>query len=138
MLLGLAYHATYAWFPDVGPWSFVADASPVPALTVLTGLLHAFRMQVFFALSGFFSHLVFERRGARGFLIDRSRRLVLPFLFALPIVLGLDAALRQWSHAAGLMARSLVTERTNHATPEILDAWRKWYAEAVESVNRLR
>lgn len=104
MLLGLAYHATYAWFPDVGPWYFVADGSPVPALPVLTGLLHAFRMQVFFALSGFFSHLVFERRGARGFLVDRSRRLVLPFLVALPIVLGLDAALRQWSHAAGLMA----------------------------------
>lgn len=104
MLLGLAYHATYAWFPDIGPWYLVADASPVPALTVVTGLLHAFRMQVFFALSGFFSHLVFERRGSRGFLVDRSRRLVLPFVVALPIVLGLDAALRGWSHSAGLMA----------------------------------
>jgi len=104
MLLGLAYHATYAWFPDVGPWYFVADASPVPALTILTGLLHSFRMQVFFALSGFFSHLVFERRGARGFLVDRSRRLVLPFVVALPIVLLLDAGLRDWSHSAGLMS----------------------------------
>lgn len=104
MLLGLAYHATYAWFPDVGPWYLVADASPVPGLTTLTGLLHAFRMQVFFALSGFFSHLVFERRGARGFMVDRSKRLVLPLASALPLVLLLDVALRQWSHSRGLMS----------------------------------
>ena len=32
----------------------------------------------------------------------------------------------------------LATEHTNHATPEILAAWRKWYAEAIDSVGRLR
>jgi aminopeptidase YwaD len=30
------------------------------------------------------------------------------------------------------------TEKKNHATPEIIEAWRKWYVEAIESVNRLR
>lgn len=104
MLLGLAYHATYAWLPNVGPWYFVADTSPVEALAPFTGFLHSFRMQLFFALSGFFSHLVFERRGERGFLVDRSKRLVLPFLFALPVVLLLDFALRNWSHSLGLMS----------------------------------
>lgn len=104
MLLGLAYHATYSWLPNVGPWYFVADTSPVEGLGTLTGLLHSFRMQVFFALSGFFSHLVFERRGARGFIVDRSKRLVLPFLVALPIVLALDVALRTWSQSSGLMS----------------------------------
>jgi aminopeptidase YwaD len=32
----------------------------------------------------------------------------------------------------------LATEKTNNATPEILEAWRKWYAEAIDSVSRLR
>ncbi len=32
----------------------------------------------------------------------------------------------------------MATEQQNRATPEILDAWRKWYAEAIESANRLR
>jgi len=32
----------------------------------------------------------------------------------------------------------MATETTNHATPEILDAWRKWYGEAIMSVERLR
>lgn len=32
----------------------------------------------------------------------------------------------------------MATEKTNHATPEILEAWRGWYDEAIESVARLR
>ena len=32
----------------------------------------------------------------------------------------------------------LATEQTNNATPEILQAWRKWYDEAIASVGRLR
>lgn len=35
-------------------------------------------------------------------------------------------------------AARMATEKTNHATPEILEAWRKWYVEAIESVGRLR
>jgi hypothetical protein len=30
------------------------------------------------------------------------------------------------------------TEEANNATPEILEAWRRWYVEAIESVERLR
>ena len=32
----------------------------------------------------------------------------------------------------------LATEKQNNATPEILEAWRKWYVEAIASVERLR
>ena len=32
----------------------------------------------------------------------------------------------------------MATEQANSATPEILEAWRKWYAEALASVDRLR
>jgi aminopeptidase YwaD len=32
----------------------------------------------------------------------------------------------------------LATERSNDATPEIFEAWRKWYGEALASVDRLR
>jgi peptidoglycan/LPS O-acetylase OafA/YrhL len=117
MLLGLAYHATYAWLPNVGPWYFVADATPVEALVPLTGFLHAFRMQLFFALSGFFSHLVFERRGAADYLVDRSRRLLVPLLVALPVVLWLDVQLRQWSHALGLMSPEYAVGTGFRATP---------------------
>jgi len=32
----------------------------------------------------------------------------------------------------------MATEKQNNATPEILEAWRKWYGEAIASVGRLR
>lgn len=32
----------------------------------------------------------------------------------------------------------IATEQNNNATPDILAAWRKWYAEALDSVRRLR
>lgn len=104
MLLGLAYHATSSWLPGIAPFYVVADSSPVEALVTLSGVLHAFRMQLFFALSGFFSHLVFERRGAASFLGDRSRRLLVPFFFALPLTLLSDVFLRRWSASLGLMS----------------------------------
>ena len=103
MLLGLAYHATYAYVPDVGPWYPVADPSPSAFFSTLAGVLHAFRMHVFFAIAGFFSHLVIERRGPKGFLADRARRLLGPFAVAVPITWGADVAARVLSHRAGLM-----------------------------------
>jgi glucans biosynthesis protein C len=106
MLLGVAYHATVSWLPGIEPWYFVADSSPVAALSGLSGFLHAFRMQLFFALSGFFSHLVFERRGAADFLRERSRRLLVPMLFALPVVLLLDVGLRSMSARLGVLSPS--------------------------------
>jgi peptidoglycan/LPS O-acetylase OafA/YrhL len=117
MLLGLAYHATYAWLPRVGPWYFVADAAPVEALVSVTGALHAFRMQLFFALSGFFSHLVFERRGERAYFLDRSRRLLVPLLVALPLAMLAYWQLRVWSHAAGVMSPDFKPGTDFHALP---------------------
>ncbi|MFT3711852.1 MAG: acyltransferase family protein [Archangium sp.] len=117
MLLGLAYHATYSWLPRVGPWYFVADQSPVDALVSVTGALHSFRMQLFFALSGFFSHLVFERRGERAYFIDRSRRLLVPLVVALPIAMLLYWQLRVWSHSLGLMSSDFKPGTDFHALP---------------------
>jgi len=102
MLLGIAYHAGYAYVPDIGPWYVVQDVSTAPAFDVLVKVLHAFRMQLFFVLSGFFAHLVAEHP-QRDFLPDRFRRLMVPFLVAAPLAVACDLALRSWSQARGLL-----------------------------------
>lgn len=107
MLLGVAYHATYAFMPEVGPWFPVQAKETWSGFSVLAGVLHAVRMPVFFTLSGFFSALVLEKRRER-FLLDRANRLLVPFFVALPISLVSDVLIRRASKAQGTMHPALV------------------------------
>ncbi|MBL8921774.1 MAG: acyltransferase family protein [Myxococcaceae bacterium] len=100
MLLGLVYHATYAFMPDVGQWYPVQADATWSGFSVIAGVVHAVRMPVFFTLSGFFAALVMDRRGDR-FLVDRFKRLMVPFLVAVPLNLGLDVLIRRASLAQG-------------------------------------
>jgi len=104
MLLGLAYHATYAYVPAIGPWYPVVDGASSEAFAALAAVLHSFRMEVFFALSGFFSALLVERRGPDGFLRERARRLGWPFAIAMPLTIAADQLVRRFSELRGAMA----------------------------------
>ncbi len=101
MLLGVFFHAAWAYVPDITPWYVVADVASRPGFAVLTSGLHSFRMELFFTLAGFFAHLVLERRGVQGFLVDRTRRLLVPLVVAAPLAIVVDVALRRWVVARG-------------------------------------
>jgi peptidoglycan/LPS O-acetylase OafA/YrhL len=96
MLLGVFFHAAWAYVPDIAPWYMVADVASRPAFAHFTSVVHSFRMEVFFTLAGFFAHLVLERRGANGFLVDRAKRLLVPLVVAAPLSMVADLALRRW------------------------------------------
>lgn len=117
MLLGIVYHSTFPWMPDIAPWYFVADPSTVPQTVLIAGLLHAFRMQLFFALSGFFSHLLYERRGPRGFLLDRAKRLLVPLLVVLPLIILFDDWIRIVAQRDGLMSAKYLTGTDVRVSP---------------------
>ncbi|MDX2013201.1 MAG: acyltransferase family protein [Myxococcaceae bacterium] len=102
MLLGVVYHATYAFIPDVGPWFPVQARATSTVFVAVAGVIHAVRMPVFFALSGFFAALVLDKRGA-GFLGDRFRRLMVPFFVATPLSVMADTAIRRLALREGVM-----------------------------------
>lgn len=102
MLLGLVYHATYAFMPEVGPWFPVQAEATWSGFSLVAGVIHAVRMPVFFTLSGFFAALVLQRRGD-GFVRDRAKRLLVPFFVALPISIVTDVLIRRASLAQGTM-----------------------------------
>lgn len=102
MLLGVAYHATYAFVPDIGRWFPVQADATWSGFSVIAAVLHAVRMPVFFTLSGFFAALVMERRGG-AFLRDRFKRLMVPFFVALPVTVVADVLLRRASLAQHTM-----------------------------------
>lgn len=75
MLLGLVLHAGLS-FMDAG-W-VIRDTSTVPGLDLVIAAIHGARMPVFFLLSGFFTAMMFRRRGTAGMLRHRAVRVAIP------------------------------------------------------------
>lgn len=79
MLLGIVLHvgpplaqspgSAETWYPAVMTW--------------LVSNIHGFRMPLFFLLSGFFSAMLWQRRGLAGVIRQRFKRIFLPMMLAL-------------------------------------------------------
>jgi fucose 4-O-acetylase-like acetyltransferase len=85
MLLGVALHAALSFYPTIWPVTDVtADVDGYFDEFVLA--VHGFRMPLFFLLSGFFTVLLWRRRGLGNLLWHRMRRLVFPFVLAVILI----------------------------------------------------
>ena len=91
MLLGIALHASLSFFES--PWP-VHDTRRSDLMPLLVVAVHGFRMPLFFLLSGYFTMLVFSRRGLASLLDQRFKRIFLPLVIAVATIVPLDAALR--------------------------------------------
>ncbi len=90
MLLGVVLHLAinYVEGPEDGTWPFRDPArSPLAGLVVLA--IHTFRMPVFFVMSGYFSAMLIERRGAWGYARNRAQRIVLPSVMSWVVIFPL-------------------------------------------------
>lgn len=102
MLLGIALHAALSF--TGGPW-MVQDTRTNAAFHIFVGAVHGFRMPLFFVLSGFFTAMLWRRRGLRALLSHRARRVLLPLLLgavtSLPLMFTLGGmALKRGSSQA--------------------------------------
>ena len=77
LLLGIPFH-TAAMYSLNGGW--LVDAhEPSRAASLISTLVHAFRMQGFFILAGFFAAMLLARRPPGQWLSSRVKRLLVPF-----------------------------------------------------------
>ena len=106
MLLGVALHAALSFVPF--PWP-VFDVERSDALVVLIGVVHGFRMPLFFLLSGYFTMLVCSRRGLTSLLEQRFLRIFLPLVIATATIVPLDKLIEGYAL------------RTNPRDPVIVD-----------------
>jgi glucans biosynthesis protein C len=79
LVLGVVFHASLSFMPIFIGWA-VQDVSTSPLAGMFFTVSHSFRMETFFLLAGFFSHLTFHRKGTREFVQTRVLRIVVPFL----------------------------------------------------------
>ena len=79
LVLGIVFHACLSFMPVFMGWA-VQDVSTSPLVGMFVTVSHSFRMEAFFLLAGFFSHLTLQRKGVGEFLRSRMLRIVLPFV----------------------------------------------------------
>lgn len=107
MLLGIALHATLAYVPGI-PWP-VQDTHKAPVLGLVFLAIHGFRMPLFFLLSGFFTAMLWEKRGAAAMLAQRYQRVFVPLVLGsvtlLPLFTSVTTTFGVDGAAAGAPAR---------------------------------
>ncbi|EOC1313766.1 glucans biosynthesis protein MdoC [Cronobacter turicensis] len=83
MLLGIPFHISLIY--STHQWH-VNSLTPSVGLTVFNDFIHAFRMQVFFVISGYFSYMLFLRYPRKRWWKVRVERVGIPMLTAIPLL----------------------------------------------------
>ena len=86
MMLGVWLHMAMPYTEGLptGFWPVEERDSTLVSLSVL--VIHSWRMELFFLLSGFFTAMLVVRRGVRRTASQRTKRIVFPFLIAMATV----------------------------------------------------
>lgn len=112
------------------PWR---DAQTSELADLILLFIHAFRMPVFFILAGFFVALLVARRGNKGMLAHRMRRLALPFVIFWPILIVCTTVLmlvyvHKMAHGSAGIDITLLARKTPKASPfNTMHMWFLYY-----------
>jgi peptidoglycan/LPS O-acetylase OafA/YrhL len=130
MLLGIYLHATAA-YSRYGNWPW-KDGSTTGLFDVSLGLIHVFRMPVFYCIAGFFGALLIEQRGAAGFLRNRAVRILLPFTVGwavlFPLVAGIATTAMNLDDPAAIPGKYLQFYSSGEVLRH-LDPMHLWFLE---------
>jgi glucans biosynthesis protein C len=85
LLTGVVLHAAAAFLPGFPFASWRLE--PSTTASVIYYVIHFFRMSAFYLIAGFFARMMLERRGFEAFAKDRSKRILLPLVAGLPVVM---------------------------------------------------
>lgn len=83
MLLGIPFHISLIYSSHM--WQ-VNSTHPSWWLTLFNDAIHAFRMQVFFVISGYFSYMLYLRYPLKRWWTVRVERVGIPMLTAIPLL----------------------------------------------------
>ena len=94
MALGIVVHTSLAFY--AGPWP-VHDTRPNSLLMLVMLAIHGFRMPLFFLLSGYFTMLVYQRRGLTSLIRQRFARIAVPLVLAMATIGVLNKWLQRYA-----------------------------------------
>jgi len=101
MLLGIALHAGLS-FATI-PW-IVQDSRQNEWFNLFFEAIHGFRMPLFFLVSGFFTAMLWRRRGVRSLLKQRAMRILLPLVLGALTVIPATNVVSFWAIMSAIKA----------------------------------
>ena len=99
MLLGIALHVGLGYVPG---WIITDDADPQvlhktsDGFQVMFNIIHGFRMPLFFLVSGFFTAMLWRKRGVTSLLKHRYARIFIPCMLGLVFIQSMEDAVGKW------------------------------------------
>ncbi|MGD0753855.1 MAG: acyltransferase family protein [Bacteroidales bacterium] len=99
LLIGILFHGVIFMVSYMAPltWAVRNNQSSL-GVDAFFFLSHSFRMQAFFLIAGFFAHMIYHRKGAKGFIIHRTKRITLPLLILWPFIFLFISMLWIWGY----------------------------------------
>ncbi len=128
MILGIVLHGALAYTQV--PW-IVRDSEKWVGFDHLFEFIHTFRMPLFFLLSGYFTAMLWKRRGTLGLVWHRSKRILLPLLVSMATIVPAT----MWSITYANRVQSAGGETEQVESDEELDLWR---AATLGNLSQLR
>jgi glucan biosynthesis protein C len=121
MWLGIVLHVVINHTTGPSPLPF-RDTQTTPLADLTLVFIHAFRMPVFFILAGYFVALLVARRGYKGMLAHRLRRLALPFAIFWPVLIICTTVLmlvylHLMAYGTAGIDLSLISKKSKAASP---------------------
>jgi hypothetical protein len=130
MLLGIGLHAALSFAPL--PW-IVHDSRQNGVFGLFFAAVHGFRMPLFFLLSGFFTAMLWRKRGLKALLQHRFKRVVLPMLLGLVTIVPLMFVVSGIAIYSGSKRNAVVAAQ--NGTPARADLWTAAAQGSVETVR---
>ena len=108
MILGIIYHGALSLALGF-PW-MVQDPSASKPLYVFQSWVHGFRMPLFFIISGFFTAMLWKKRGSKALVAHRFVRILLPCLIGAITLVPLCNLVMFRAIADGMQRRAAVVQ----------------------------
>jgi peptidoglycan/LPS O-acetylase OafA/YrhL len=117
VIAGVILHASVAYMPSrmYGLLWPVHDGQTTAICHWLFWWLHAFRLPLFFVISGFIGEMLCESRGVEAFLKHRFRRIAIPFLACLVTVMPVTVII--WGAGLCISRRCSLAQAMSMTTP---------------------
>jgi len=133
MLLGIGLHAALSFMPGIWP---VQDRFHNDTFSILFSAVHGFRMPLFFLVSGFFTAMLWQKRGLKALIHHRFKRIVLPLLLGcLTILPAMNAIIGMTMTSSADTAAAPGGEGSDRVI--VADIWSAAARGDIEQLNRL-